>query len=139
MSKLNETLRRFETNQNYAYAFVRIFLGVALFIRGYILVSDPGAIYVLDGEAKMHMFYSYITIIHLLGGFLMAIGLFTRVGALLQVPILFGAVFFIHAKNGLMMGGQSLELATLVFFLLLIYLFFGSGPLALNNHFNLRY
>lgn len=139
MSPLQGYLQFIESNQHYAYSFIRIFLGAALFIRGIILVSNPGSIYVLDIKAEMHMFYSYITIIHLVGGFLMAIGFLTRVGALLQVPILLGAVFFVHAHSRLMMGGQNLEVAVLVLFLLLIYSVFGSGPLALNNYFKLKY
>lgn len=130
MDRLNEILQRLNGTQAIAYSLIRIFLGVALFIRGIVLVSNPGAIYTLDSQHQMHMFYSYITIIHLLGGFCMAIGFFTRIGALLQIPILFSAVFIIHAKDGLMMGGQSMELAALVLFLLVIYLFFGSGPLS---------
>lgn len=139
MSSSTGYLQLLEDNQRYAYALIRIFLGAALFVRGIILVANPDKIYVIDMAAKMHMFYSYVTIIHLLGGFMMAIGLFTRVGALLQVPILFSAVFFIHAGSGLMMGGQSLELAALVLFLLLIYMVFGSGALALNNYFKLKF
>lgn len=139
MNQLKSHLRLLEDNQQYAYAFIRIFLGIALFTRGVILVDNPYKIYVLDLDAKMHMFYSYVTIIHLLGGFLMALGLFTRIGALIQVPILFTAVFFIHAGSGLMIGGQSLELAALVLFLLLIYVVFGSGKLSLNNFFGLKY
>lgn len=128
-----------ETNQKYAYALIRMFLGTALFIRGVILVSNPDKIFVLDMEAKMHMFYSYVTIMHLLGGFLMAVGLFTRVGAILQLPILFSAVFLIHGVSGLMVGGQSLELAALVLFLLLVYTVFGSGVFAVNNFLKLKY
>jgi len=138
MKQLNEFLQKLDSRQGVAYSSIRIFLGIALFIRGWLLVADPGAIFVLDIGEEMHMFYSYVTIIHLLGGFLLAIGLFTRFAALFQIPILFSAVFLIDAKDGLMMGGQSLELASLVLFLLIIYFVFGSGPLALNNYFKLK-
>ena len=138
MTALADIYKRLDDCQNIAYSLIRIFLGIALFTRGIILVSNPGAIFMLDTQEEMHMFYSYVTIIHLLGGFMMAIGFFTRLGALLQIPILFSAVFFIHAKNGLMMGGQSLELAVLVLFLLVIYFIFGSGPLVLSKFFKLN-
>lgn len=131
--------QQLNNKQSIAYSLIRIFLGVALFIRGYILTTDPGAFFTLDTEAKMHMFYSYISIMHLLGGFLLATGLFARLGALAQVPILFAAVFFVHAKNGFMMGGQSLELASLVLFLLVIFTVFGAGRFSLNNYFKFDY
>jgi len=139
MTKTDNYLQTLEDNQKLAYSLIRIFLGTALFVRGVILVANPAKIYVLDMHATMHMFYSYVTIIHLLGGFLMAIGFFTRIGALLQIPILFSAVFIVHKGSGLMVGGQSLELAVLVLVLLTIYTIFGSGPLALNNYFRLKY
>lgn len=138
MGNLNDTLEKLDTNQDIGYSLVRIFLGTALFVRGLILIANPGAIFVLDTHANMHLFYSYITIMHLVGGFFMALGLFTRVAAFIQVPILFSAVFIVHAGEGLMISGQSLELAVLVLVLLLTYLIFGSGTLALNNYFNLK-
>ncbi|RME01834.1 MAG: DoxX family protein, partial [Bacteroidetes bacterium] len=52
--------------------------------------------------------------------------------ALIQLPEVAYAVFFIHAKQGLMMGGQSFELATMTLFLLLVILVYGAGPLSLD-------
>lgn len=80
------------------------------------------------------MWYAYITIGHLLGGICLAIGVLTRLAALLQIPILVGAVSL--SDMGLMMGGQSLELATLVLFLLVVFFIFGAGPLALSKYAN---
>jgi putative oxidoreductase len=134
MNTFNEILSRLDSQRHYAYSFIRIFLGVALFIRGWILVSDPAAIIELVRGEQLHVWYSYIAIAHLLGGFLMTFGLFTRVGALIQIPILFSAVFIVHAQDGLMMGGQSLELAALVLFLLHIYLIFGTGELTIEKY-----
>ena len=135
MNQFDEIMERLNSHQNTAYSFIRIFLGVALFVRGWILVMDPGAITELAAEDKLHMWYSYITIGHLLGGLSLAFGFFTRFGAMFQIPILVGAVFIVH-EQGLMMGGQSLELAALVLFLLNVYLFFGSGPISLDNYFS---
>ena len=135
MEQFNEILDRLDSSQNVAYSIIRIFLGAALFVRGWILVSDPAAMTELASAEQLYMWYSYITIGHLLGGFLLTFGLFTRFGALFQIPILAGAVF-IAQEEGLMMGGQSLELAALVLFLLLVYFVFGSGSLALNKYFN---
>ena len=134
MSQINELLNKINSDQSIAYALIRIFLGSALFIRGVILASNPGAISKLVAEDNLHMWYSYITIGHLLGGLALALGLFSRLGALLQIPILIGAVFVVH-NSGLMMGGQSLELAALVLFLLIIYFLFGAGSYSLNQRF----
>ncbi len=122
-------------NPNVAYSFIRIFLGTALFIRGIILVSNPEAMLELAGGHDLFIWFSYITIGHLLGGFLIALGLFTRVGAFFQIPILLGAVFIVSDKS-LIMGGQSIELAGMVLFLLLVYFVFGGGSYSLGKKFN---
>ena len=138
MKIFSKTLRWIESNNNWAYSFIRIFLGVALFVRGLVLISDPEAITQLAGAHQWYWWYAYITIAHLIGGLSLAFGLFTRYGALLQIPILFGAVFIVHFKQGLMTGGQSLELSALVLVLLLIYFVFGSGVLAVDNYITKR-
>ncbi len=126
---------RLKSKLDIAYALIRIYIGVALFVRGAILMANPDAIVALVSDDKLHMWYSYITIGHLLGGFLLALGLFVRLGALLQIPILVGAVLISRPEQGLMMGGQSFELASLVLFLLFVIFVFGSGPLALDLYF----
>ena len=132
--KLFDNIRLWiENNTSLAYSLIRIFLGAALFVRGWILVSDPAAITKLAGANQWYWWYSYITILHLVGGFLLTLGLFTRIAALFQIPILFGAVFIVHFKQGLMTGGQSLELSVLVLVLLIIYFLFGSGTLAIDK------
>ena len=134
MKLFNNLLIWLDKNNNLAYALIRAFLGVALFVRGWILISDPAAMIELAGEDKIYWWYSYITITHLIGGFLLAIGFFTRLASLLQIPILFGAVFLIHLKQGLLSVGQSLELSVLVLMLLLLYFIFGSGVLSVDNY-----
>ena len=40
----------------------------------------------------------YVVVAHLLGGFLIAIGLLTRVAVVSQIPVLLGAVFIVNAR-----------------------------------------
>jgi uncharacterized membrane protein YphA (DoxX/SURF4 family) len=134
MKQLNKIGEWFNTNHEFAYSLIRIILGVALLVRGLILLSDPAAISELAGQNKLYWWYSYITIIHIIAGLLLTLGLLTRISALLQIPILAGAVFFIHMRQGLVTEGQSLELAALVLILLIVYFLFGSGSLSLDNY-----
>ena len=133
MKFINDIILWLNKNTNVAYSLIRIFLGVALFIRGIILASNPAVITTLAGEDKIYWWYSYITIAHLIGGLSLALGLLTRLGALLQIPVLFGAVFLVHLKQGLLSVGQSLELSILVLVLLIIYFVFGSGAFSADN------
>ncbi len=134
MKLFNEIVEWFNTNHDLAYSFIRIFLGIALFVHGLILLSDPAAISELAGQNKLYWWFSYITIIHIIAGLLLTFGLLTRIAALLQIPILVGAVFFIHINQGLVTEGQSLELAALVLALLIIFFLFGSSSLSLDNY-----
>jgi uncharacterized membrane protein YphA (DoxX/SURF4 family) len=134
MKLFSDILHWFETHNGLAYSLIRIFLGIALFIRGWILISDPSAIIELGGTDKLYWWYSYISIAHLIGGFLLTLGLITRLATLLQIPILAAAVFYVHFRQGLVTSGQSLELSVLVLILLVIYFLFGSGVLAVDNY-----
>ena len=69
MKKFNEILESLNSNQNIAYSFIRTFVGIALLVRGLILFSNPDAIMVLVGDNQYHMWYSYVTMGHLIGGF----------------------------------------------------------------------
>ncbi len=135
MDTLKELLRKLNQNQQHPYALIRIFLGLALLIRGIILITNPKAIIELVAEENLFIWYAYIAIAHIVGGSLITIGFFTRIGALIQIPILFSAVFMVHAEGGLMMGGQSLELAVMVLFLLCLFFVFGSGKWSIDNYF----
>ena len=134
MKKITNLINTLNNNLNVAYSLIRIYLGIALFIRGWILLADPSEITRLAGAQQVYWWYSYIIGAHLIGGFMLATGLLTRFAALLQIPVLAGAVFFIHLEQGLMTVGQSLELASLVLVLLIIYFVFGSGIFALDNY-----
>jgi len=116
------------------YALIRIFLGLALFIRGYMIITNPNSILELGVEQQDFMWISLVGIAHLLGGALLTIGFLTRLGALMQIPILFSATFFVYAHTKLMMGGQSFELASLVLFLLIVFFVYGSGPLSVKDY-----
>lgn len=135
MDTFKDFLGKLNRNQQFPYALIRVFLGVALLIRGILLISNPDAIIDLVGQDNLFIWYAFIAIAHIVGGTLIAIGFFTRAGALVQIPILFSAVFMVHTKNGLMMGGQSLELAVIVLFLLLVIFVYGPGKWSLSNYF----
>ena len=114
---------------------IRIFLGVALFVRGILLWMDPSSIEQFLTETSMPGLLQYITFAHIIGGLLMVFGLFTRVAALIQIPVMTGAVFVVHLREGLVSPEQSLELAGLVLFLLLIVFAFGPGKLSMDYRF----
>jgi len=133
MKSISDIYKWLNNNSHLGYSSIRIFLGLALFIRGLILIIEPEKITQLANATEYYWWFSYITIMHLVGGLFLAIGFYTRLASLFQIPILIGAVFYVHIGEGLLTSGQSLELAILVMVLLAVYLFFGSGKIALDK------
>ncbi len=139
MDKLHALRHRFEAHQSLTYFFIRVFLGFALFIRGIIFIGDQEALMSLIVSSGVDWAFPnalihYITLAHLGGGLMLLFGLLTRAAALAQIPILFGAVFFVHWQEGLFAAGQSLELAVLVLFLLVLVFLAGPGDLSMDYY-----
>ena len=136
MDKINKFTTSMDTKTDIAYALIRIFLGIALTVRGWMILSNPDSIMDLGVDREYYVWISLIGVVHLLGGLLLCLGFFARLGAFIQIPILFSASFFVFEHTKLMMGGQSIELAALVLFLLCIYFVFGPGILSVRDYFS---
>jgi uncharacterized membrane protein YphA (DoxX/SURF4 family) len=118
---------------------VRVYLGIGLLVRGMMLFSPQPQALVADlstsgapwalSAGVLH----YVMVAHLVGGVLLAVGLLTRLAALVQVPVVAGAVFFVHWNDGLLSLGQSLEFSALVLFLLCVFTVSGAGRLSLDH------
>jgi uncharacterized membrane protein YphA (DoxX/SURF4 family) len=69
---------------------------------------------------------------HLVGGLLINLGLLTRFAAVVQIPILVGAVFFVNIWRGFSPLNSELWLSVLVLFLLILFWIVGSGRYSLD-------
>jgi putative oxidoreductase len=137
MKKFLEALQRVASEPRFGFDLVRMYLGVALFVRGALFIADPTRVLAFMSKSSDWfwpvLIAHYVGIAHVGGGILLALGLATRIAALVQVPVLVGAVFQVHLHEPLLHGNQSLELASLVLVLLLAYGVFGAGPLSLDH------
>jgi uncharacterized membrane protein YphA (DoxX/SURF4 family) len=117
---------------------VRMYLGVGLFVRGLLFIAESQGVaalvdlsaFSITSAALAH----YVTFAHLFGGLLLAAGLLTRLAALVQIPILAGAVFLVHLDEGLLSANQSLEFSALVLFLLVVVFVFGPGAWSADRY-----
>lgn len=130
----------FGNRADYFLDVVRIYLGIGLIVKGIqFLVNSDFTGVALMGNGQMDLMMGimshYIPLAHIAGGALLAAGLITRFAALAQLPILVGAVLFVHLPQGLFTRGQTLEFALLVMFLLVIFMLAGGGPLSLDRYF----
>lgn len=131
-----KTLQRLEARPELVLDVVRVYLGAGLFVRGLALIGLDAGILELTGGSVSGVPLSgiaiYVMAAHLVGGAFLILGLYTRLAALIQLPVLVGAVFFIHWQEGLLSANQSLEFSALVLFLLLILCVFGSSEWSLD-------
>ncbi|HEY4108274.1 DoxX family protein [Puia sp.] len=120
---------------------VRIAVGLFLFAKGINFVRDTTLLdRLLYGSASLaenqtHWLPLLITWANLLGGFMLTVGLWTRVIALLQLPILVGAIIFINAQKGSFAPDSELGLAILSLLLMILFVIEGGGPLSLDAYF----
>ena len=117
---------------------LRVALGICLFFKGiFFLVNTATLEELVKGSLvanRSDWLVIFITWSHLLGGFLMIIGLLTRWAALLNIPILMGAIIFINTQRDAF-GAFELPFAFIVLLLLIFFLIEGGGPISLDNFF----
>ena len=125
---------------------LRIAPGLILFWKGITFIRDSSdlqlmlhrmAIGVVDKNTEWMAFL--ISYINLLGGLFIIAGLFTKTSCLVQIPILFGAVFFVNTKDGLNQSTSELILSAVVLILLILFAVKGSGVLSADEYFRSYY
>ena len=114
---------------------LRAALGIALTWKGISFMSDMMSLKALLAQSNFSFLPDWmalvITWIHLLCGFMITIGLFTRLSALIQIPILIGAVI-INATSGYSQPAE-LIFSMLILALLVFFVFEGGGELSLDD------
>lgn len=120
---------------------VRIALGVFLLLKGIAFMQNTSALkeiieshsdLTLPPSLFLTMVY-YATFVHIAGGALIALGLVTRLAALVQLPVVFAAVFFVNNLQSPLNAELWASVTCLV--LLVVFMIIGSGKLSLENYF----
>lgn len=122
---------------------IRIALGIFLMLKGIAFMQNiSGLQYIIENRADISLPSSvliavvyYAAFIHMTGGALVALGIFTRLSALLQLPVVFGAVFFVNLWLSPVNTELSASIICLV--LLVIFMVIGSGKVSLDNYFKM--
>ena len=132
MPGLTEAIRGLETKKDVCFDLLRIYLVIGLFVKGILFLTDMTALsdILMKSERFQPLTFlltHYIPIAHVGGGLMMALGLWTRTAILANIPVLFGAVFFVYFEEGLFTQNQGLEFTALVLFLLVVLLIWGPG------------
>ena len=116
----------------------RIALGIFITYKGFHFITNmrelemtaAGVNFYFAGAALAH----YVVFAHILGGPLIAFGLFTRIACLIQLPVLIGAVFMVNYPKGFMSVGNHMELEISLIILvgLVIFMIFGAGRYSID-------
>ena len=116
---------------------VRIAFGIFLCIKG-IEFANNSAILTETMENKLvvnpflfSLMIQYVIFGHIIGGFLIAAGLLTRLACVLQIPILLGALIFVQWN--VLQHFSEFFLALLTLVLLCYFTVIGSGPWSLDK------
>ena len=136
MSILHQ-LDKWSTTHPKLLLLLRAALGIALVSKGISFISDIMSLKALLAGSSFGFLPDWIALvitwIHLLCGFMITIGLFTRLSALIQIPILIGAVI-INLSMGIFTPGSELVFSMLVLVLLVFFLFEGGGEFSVDEY-----
>ncbi|GAB4018421.1 DoxX family protein [Spirosoma koreense] len=117
---------------------LRITLGIILVLKGVSFISDTAYLNRLVGGAHFGLYsvmaVHYVAFAHLMGGCLIALGCLTRLMAILQLPILIAAVFFVNIRQGFSPLNSELWLSLIVLVLLLVFIVIGSGRFSMDEY-----
>ena len=125
-----------EKNRDLVWDLLRIYLGIALVLKGIAYLAAPKELFAIMEAQNVPLastaLAEYVAATHVAGGLALAFGLMTRVAALVQLPNVVGAILFVHLKDGLFKPNQSLELDSLVAFMLVLFAAGGAGRLSVD-------
>lgn len=123
------------------YTVLRIVGGIILLYKSYhfilntvsaeIEIQQTGISFFTENAEPLALI---ITCLGLLCGFFITVGLYTKAAAIIQIPVLIVAVFFINIKR---IGDNYFEffLSIVMLLLLILFAFKGNGPLSAGEYF----
>ena len=122
-------------------SILRIALGLLLIWKGINFVRDATQLASLIKQTGVGIFTQnenilalMVTILTLLCGLFITIGLFTRLSSIVQIPVVLIALLFVNIKN-IERNGFELVLSVVVLILLILFAVKGSGVFSADEYF----
>lgn len=125
--------------ESYGATVLRVFLGVIYVMHAYLAAFKYGpagmaAFQRAHGLPLPEVGTWYVILAHGLGGICLLLGVFVRTAALINVPIMAGALFAVHLKQGFFMSREGgYEYALLVLGATIAQAFLGAGAFTLRK------
>ena len=126
-----------DAHQTKWLAFFRVILGAIIFFKGLYFVQNTEAIHAMLANSAVSIYSVFfahcVALAHLVGGVLIALGLITRIAVAFQIPILLGAIIFVHSSQGFFYNQAELGLSIVVLAMLIFFFVFGSGRFSVDE------
>ncbi|HEX9421000.1 MAG TPA: DoxX family protein, partial [Methylomirabilota bacterium] len=125
--------------ESYGATVLRVFLGIIYIMHAYLVAFVFGprgmaAYQAAKGIPFPEIGTWYVIVAHGLGGICLILGILVRVAALVNIPIMAGALVFVHLKQGFFMGKDGgYEYALLVLGATIAQALLGAGAFTLRK------
>lgn len=122
----------------YVLDCLRIVVGVILVMKAITFIGDKAYLQSMFAASDDLWFIPaivshYVILAHLAGGLCLIVGLLSRPAALIQIPVLLGAIFYVQLPRFLSAHEpQQLEYAIMMLLLLVVILVHGGGKLSVD-------
>jgi len=137
MQELERLRRWLDAHRDLFLDLLRIYFGFALFAKGISFAKESNELFAVVQSADLGFgeafIVRYVVLAHLAGGLFLALGILTRAAAAVQIPVIAGAIVFVHRKEGLFTPQMTLEFTILVLFLLMMFVAAGGGRLSADH------
>jgi len=122
---------------------LRVVLGIIFIIKGVALIEHREQVIMMMEKSNIDLFTfslssQYVIAFDLAGGLFIAIGLLTRLIVLFQLPIVILSIIFIDYHQNLFALNSELGYLILILALVIFFLFYGSGPISVDNYISKR-
>ena len=125
--------------ESYGATILRVALGIIFVMHAYLALFVYGIHGTITFQRSLGLPVPevgawYVILAHGVGGAMIVLGVFTRWAALVNLPIMAGAFFLVHLKQGFFMGKDGgYEYVFLVLAANMAIVFLGPGALALRK------
>lgn len=117
---------------------IRIFLGIAIFIKGIYFIHNSDALLELMEHSRIRgwtfIVEHQVAFTYLVGGILIAMGLLTRVAIAFALLVFFGSIFGYITNLGFFSIYSDLVFSVIVFILLIFYMIWGPGKFSVDAY-----
>jgi len=119
-------------------SILRVVLGVCLIYKGidFIQHKDQLESFFAQSKTLKNLAWSVDILpwVHIIGGIMILVGLLTRVMALIQIPIVLGAVVFVNITEAAKVQQSELPFSFLMLVLVIVFFIEGGGYMSLDNY-----